>query len=145
MGLEAKICETIVTRLAILDWVIALAPDIINKFLVGSDGKTAHQRIHNRPFSMKAFEIGEQVMAKPKRKKSSKLKRSLVSQWRVPPGSATAQRLESISWCYLMAAQPSRSARLGRGQIQKGGARRQYAVLLRLPTFPIHKTLRKMT
>ena len=43
--------------------MIPLASDLINKYLVGTDGKTAHYRVHMRHFNGMAFECGEQVMA----------------------------------------------------------------------------------
>ena len=44
--------------------MIPLASDLINRYLVGSDGKTAHYRIYMRNFNGMAFECGEQVMGK---------------------------------------------------------------------------------
>ena len=39
--------------------MILLASDLINRHLVGSDGKTAHYRIDMRNFNGMAFEFGE--------------------------------------------------------------------------------------
>ena len=47
--------------------MIPLASDLINKYLIGADGKTAHYSDHMRNFNSMAFECGEQVMAKPLR------------------------------------------------------------------------------
>ena len=82
LGLEAQIAEKIDTKLAIIDWILAHAPELINRFLVGRDGKTAWQRVHNRVFNRKTFEFGEQVIVKPKRCQKDNLKRSLITKWR---------------------------------------------------------------
>ena len=53
---------------------------VINKFLVGKDGRTPHYRIYNRNFGAKTYEIGEQVMVKPKRRRKDNKKRSLAAR-----------------------------------------------------------------
>ena len=67
IGLEARLQAPVDARWAIVEWMIPLASDLINRYLVGSDGKTAHYRIYMRNFNGMAFECGEQVMAKPVR------------------------------------------------------------------------------
>ena len=47
--------------------MIPHASDVINRFLVGSDGRTAHYRVQLKNFNANTFEFGEQVLAKPKR------------------------------------------------------------------------------
>ena len=88
IGLEARLQSPIDARWAIMEWMIPLASDLINRYLVGADGKTAHYRIHMRNFSGMAFECGEQVMAKPVRQgnwskldRDPKRKLSLQSNW----------------------------------------------------------------
>ena len=50
----------------ILEWMIPHASDVINRFLVGSDGRAAHYRARLKNFNAKTFEFGDQVLAKPK-------------------------------------------------------------------------------
>ena len=65
--LEKRLQSPVDARWAILEWMIPLANDLINRYLVGSEGKTAHLRIFMRAFNGMAFVCGEQVMAKPVR------------------------------------------------------------------------------
>ena len=67
IGFEARLRSPVDVRWAIIEWIIPLASDLINKYLIGADGKTAHYRVHMRNFRGMAFECGEQVMAKPVR------------------------------------------------------------------------------
>jgi hypothetical protein len=66
LGLEARIKKEVVHE-PILEWMIPQAADVINRFLVGTDGRTARYRVHLENFNAKTFEFGEQVLAKPKR------------------------------------------------------------------------------
>ena len=67
IGLEMRIKKTIDPRLAIQERMIPHSADLINRFLVGADGKTAHSRIYGKNFNGTVFEMGEQVWAKPTR------------------------------------------------------------------------------
>ena len=70
-----------------VEWMIPHAADVINRFLVGSDCKTAYYRIHHRWFKAAVFEFGEQVWAKPVKQTNwnkateTKRKLSLRSNW----------------------------------------------------------------
>ena len=63
LGLEARVQQRVNDELPVLEWMIPHATNIINKFLVGADGRTAYQRIHLKEFKGKVFEFGEQVLA----------------------------------------------------------------------------------
>ena len=45
----------------LLPWLIAYASSLINKFTIGDDGKTAHERARGRKFSKALPELGECV------------------------------------------------------------------------------------
>ena len=45
-----------------LPWLVACASSLVNKFTVGEDGKTGHQRARGRKFSKPLPEFGECVM-----------------------------------------------------------------------------------
>ena len=64
-----------------VDWITRHAVSLLNKFHVGVDGRTAHYRIHHKNFNGKVFEIGEQVLAKPKRKTRSRSGNSTRARW----------------------------------------------------------------
>ena len=68
IGLEMKVQATVNPTWAIIEWMLPHAADLINRFLVGADGKTAYYRVHMRHFNGMVFEMGEQVLAKPVRK-----------------------------------------------------------------------------
>ena len=78
LGLEARIKKEVDVNSEILEWMIPHAADCINKYLVGKDGRTAHYRVHLKNFSGKVFEIGEQVLAKPKRSNKKIKKRQAL-------------------------------------------------------------------
>ena len=50
IALEARLQSPVDARWAIIEWMIPLASDFINKYLIGADGKTAHYRVHMRTF-----------------------------------------------------------------------------------------------
>ena len=45
IGLEQRLQSPVDARWAMLAWMITLASDLINRYLVGSDGETAHPRV----------------------------------------------------------------------------------------------------
>ena len=81
IALERRIKTKIDSRAPILLWMVCHAVETINRFLIGSDGRTAHYRLHNKNFNGKVAEFGEMVFAKPLRKASRKraLKSRVVS------------------------------------------------------------------
>ena len=80
LGLEYRIKKDIPPNSPILEWMVPHAAFVINKFLVGKDGRTPHYRIYNRNFGAKTYEISEQVMVKPKRRRKDNKKRSLAAR-----------------------------------------------------------------
>ena len=81
LGLEARIGASLDLREPMVDWITRHAVSLLNKFHVGVDGRTAHYRIHHKNFNGKVFEIGEQVLAKPKRKTRSRSGNSTRARW----------------------------------------------------------------
>ena len=81
IGLEARLARAVAPEWAIMDWVINHASGIINRFVVGVDGRTAYYRTYGRTFSGKTFELGEQVWLKPKRSKTMMKKRGMDAKW----------------------------------------------------------------
>ena len=78
LGVETWLQSPVDARWSIVEWVTALASDLINRYLVASDSKTSHYRIFMRNFNGMAFECGEQIMAKPVSEgKGTKLDRHL--------------------------------------------------------------------
>ena len=101
LGLEARIGVEITDAMAILEWMIPQAADTINRFLVGDDGRTAYYRVRHKNFHGKVFEFGEQVLAKPKRRATSRSKKrkELWSQdFTMPRGWDTLTGAMSTSW-----------------------------------------------
>ena len=80
LGLEARLGVNIGIKEPIVEWVMQHAASLLNKFHIGVDGRTAHFRVHHKNFNGKTFEIGEQVLAKPKRKIRGD-KRSVKTRW----------------------------------------------------------------
>ena len=71
LGLEARLGEEVEATRAILEWMVPHSANTVNRFLVSADGRTAHYRVYLNNFAAKVFEMGEQVLAKPKRKKQA--------------------------------------------------------------------------
>ena len=65
--MEKRIRTQVDIERPLIEWILPHAADVINWFLVGSDGKTPYYRIHHRWFKAAVFEFGEQVWAKPLR------------------------------------------------------------------------------
>ena len=65
LGLKARIEHSIPVESPISEWMIPHSTDAINRFSVGKDGRTRHNRLYLRTFKSKVFEFGEQVLAKP--------------------------------------------------------------------------------
>eukprot|EP00974_Lingulodinium_polyedra_P114182 11054891-Lingulodinium_polyedra.AAC.1 len=62
--------------------MIPHAANVLNRYQVsGTDGRTAYYRIRGRNSNGKVFEFGEQVWAKPKRRKSLFRQRSLSARF----------------------------------------------------------------
>jgi hypothetical protein len=81
LGLGARLQTRIDNRWSIMEWIVQHAPDTVNRFLIGADGRTAHYRVHHRNFTAKVFEIGEQVLAKPKRHHKRVKHSTLSARW----------------------------------------------------------------
>ena len=72
LALERRIKTKISTKAPILFWMICHAVETINRFLVGTDGRTPHYRMHGRHFTGKVLEFGEMVYAKALKKANGK-------------------------------------------------------------------------
>ena len=72
IALDRRIGKKVDPKSAIMQWMVPHASDVINKFLVGADGRTAYYRLRNKNFKQKVVEFGEIVKAKPLRKATRK-------------------------------------------------------------------------
>ena len=81
IGLERRIKERIGARWPILHWIVEHACTVINRCQVGHDGMTPYRRLVGKDSPQRFLEIGESVLAKPKRKPESNRKRALRSKW----------------------------------------------------------------
>ena len=61
-ALEEHYKTTFTEEHVMLPWLVAYASSLVNKFTIGEDGKTAHQRARCRKFSKPLPEFGECVM-----------------------------------------------------------------------------------
>ena len=60
-ALEQKIGGYIATSHPIVSWLVEHVCDIITKYLQGSDGKTAYERLFGKPVREEALEFGERL------------------------------------------------------------------------------------
>ena len=64
-NLEENLGITMAQDHPLLPWIVEHAPQLRNRFLVGSDGKTAVERLRGRAVARPMFELGEKVMFLP--------------------------------------------------------------------------------
>ena len=81
IGLERRLKVKLESDEVILQWMIEHACTVINHFQVGHDGRTPYKRLMGKDSRQKFIEIGEQVLAKPKRNPTSNRKQALKSRW----------------------------------------------------------------
>ena len=81
IGLEARLQGKIESDWAIMEWLVELSCEILNRCSVGLDGRTPYYRIYGKNSSKAVLEVGEQIMAKPLRGKKTNKKLSLKERW----------------------------------------------------------------
>ena len=64
---ERQIGATIGLDSSVLKWLVRHTAWTLTTFHVGSDGKTAHQRIRGKPFNQQIAAFGEQILFKPQK------------------------------------------------------------------------------
>jgi hypothetical protein len=79
--LQQRLGTTITNEWSIMEWIIELAPVLINRCLIGKDGRTPYYRLMGKNSSKTIVEIGERVLAKIARAPSSSRRQSLKSRW----------------------------------------------------------------
>ena len=67
IALERRLKRKIKTKESIMHWIVDHAGVVISKCQVGHDGKTPHRRLMGKDSEQRFVEMGEQVLAKPKR------------------------------------------------------------------------------
>ena len=65
LSLENKLCGKIPVDHPVVSWLIQHVSDLINKFLVGHDGRTAYERLRGKPYRGEIVEFGSKVLCKP--------------------------------------------------------------------------------
>ena len=81
IGLEQRIGVKVTTRWKIIEWIVELSAVLINRCLVGKDGKTAYARLMGKNSSKEILEIGERVLAKVMRGRASGRRQALKARW----------------------------------------------------------------
>ena len=64
LGLEARIGAKIPDDHPVVEWIMPHACFLLNKFSIGHDGMTAHERLVGKKWSQPVIEVGEKVLAK---------------------------------------------------------------------------------
>ena len=67
LALEARVSGRIPCSRPAFAWLTEHAGDILSKYLVGKDGKTAYERLYGKPVHEEALEFGEQLWWRPPR------------------------------------------------------------------------------
>ena len=58
LALEKRLGETISCTHPLMLWVVEHAADVLNKFLVSADGRTAYERMRGKAYKSEVFEFG---------------------------------------------------------------------------------------
>ena len=82
IGQEQRIHMKIDTSWKSVEWMVELAPTLINRCLVGHDGKTPYARLMGKNSSKDIVEIGEKVLAKISRGRQRQNKQELHTRWK---------------------------------------------------------------
>ena len=80
--LEQRIQMKIDTSWKIVEWMVELAPTLVNQCLVGHDGKTPYARLRKKNSSKDIVEIREKVLAKISRGRQSQRKQAPQTRWK---------------------------------------------------------------
>ncbi len=80
IALDRRLGRVLDPKCAALKWMVPHACDLINRYLVGADGRTAFYRLNHKNFHHDVVEFGERVHAKPLRKPKNSRKRALTSR-----------------------------------------------------------------
>ena len=67
LALEARASGRIPCSHAVFAWLVEHASDVLTKYLVGKDGKTAYERLYGKPVHEEALAFGEQLWWRPPR------------------------------------------------------------------------------
>ena len=62
LSIETRINEKLSVRHPLFAWLVEFCADLYNRFQIGSDGKTAHQRLKGKHSSQVMVEFGTAVM-----------------------------------------------------------------------------------
>ena len=81
IGLEQRLGARVTTKWKIFEWMVELSTVLLNRCLVGHDGKTPYARLMGKNSSQPIVEVGERVLAKVARSSKTKKKRALKSRW----------------------------------------------------------------
>ena len=82
LSLEITLEQSVIqTEEPVIAWMIKHASTLANRCAIGKDGKTSYGRRIGKNSMKPLVEVGQQVLAKPVRTKSSRRRRALKPQW----------------------------------------------------------------
>ena len=64
LALESRLDAKIPVTHHVITWLVEHAADVLNKFAVGIDGRTAYERIKGKKYHGEMVEFGRRVMYK---------------------------------------------------------------------------------
>ena len=81
IALDQRLGTTVKTDWKALEWMVELSAVLINRCLVGHDGKTPYSRLMGKNSSKEYVEFGERVLAQVTWCHTSTRKQALMSRW----------------------------------------------------------------
>ena len=81
IGLQQRINAEIKTDWKILEWIVELSTVLLNRCMIGKDGRTPYHRLMGKDSKKPIVELGERVLAKIARGPQARRKQALKSRW----------------------------------------------------------------
>ena len=81
IGLEQRIKAEIKTDYKIMEWIVELSAVLLNRCMIGKDGRTPYHRLMGKDSKKPIVELGERVLAKIARGPQARRKQALKSRW----------------------------------------------------------------
>ena len=81
IGLQQRIGKAIKTDSKIMEWIVELSTVLLNRCLIGKDGRTPYHRLLGKDSRKPIIELGERILAKIARGPQARRRQALKSRW----------------------------------------------------------------
>ena len=81
IGLQQRLGTEVKTDWKILEWIVELSTVLLNRCMIGKDGRTPYYRLMGKDSKKPLVELGERVLAKIARGPQARRRQALKSRW----------------------------------------------------------------